>query len=336
MTNKSPGEQLRDLLKELLPLRGNTNGFVSGIDDLFKSDGELEETTYNSCINYTIRRLISTASYLKRKFCNDSYPSGKYISEIRSYLSKQTRFDRTRIEDILTLLIQCLEMKEVKLSSGIKNNLLRKQKKCYICGTELLGQTNGPQKINLSDIRGGKIDLIQNGQYFSVDLRQILDIEINNATNGAKYSFVFPLSGNINVKTVYSPYSPEVEHIWPRAMGGQTNEGNLLLACSECNQDKHDYIDASDFHYEEIALVNWDETSSDFTNELKREYKLALWSKSSFECELCGSKAQDMGRLEFIRKNPNDSWHFLNISIVCPSCYHKLSRPTNRRYIDGY
>ena len=182
-----------------------------------------------------------------------------------------------------------------------------------------------PQQINFTDIQGGKVDVIQNGQYFSVNIQHITDVEIHNDISKSKLNLTFPLMVYLMLKQ-YILHTCQKWTSWSRAMGGSTIEENLLLACSECNQGKHDYIDASDFHYEEICLVNWDETSDEFINELKREYKLALWSKSSFVCEYCGSKAQDMGRLEFIKKNPNDSWHFLNISVVCPSCAHKLSR----------
>ena len=69
MKSNSPGARLRDLLKILIPLDNFANGLDSNIDDVFKSDGDFEEITYNSCINYIVRRLIATASYtLKRNF----------------------------------------------------------------------------------------------------------------------------------------------------------------------------------------------------------------------------------------------------------------------------
>lgn len=155
-------------------------------------------------------------------------------------------------------------------------------------------------------------------------------MEVNNPVDGTKLALPCPLNGEFGAATVYSPYTPEVEHIWPRAMGGISDDSNLALACAQCNEDKRDFINASDFHYEEICLTNWDETSDEFAKELKRDYKLALWNKANFKCELCGSTAKDLGQLEFVRKNPNDSWHFLNISILCPSCTHKITKHSKR------
>jgi len=114
----------------------------------------------------------------------------------------------------------------------------------------------------------------------------------------------------------------EVEHKWPKAMGGSSDNFNLEVACSTCNGKKSDHIDASDFHYEKICLVS-DENDKYFSTEMKREYELALWAKREFKCSICGKSAADAGKLKFGRKNPNDSWHFLNIEIFCEK-HHKI------------
>jgi hypothetical protein len=323
---KSPGERLKDLLKKLIPLKRDTENFVSYIDDILKADTEFEYIVYESCINYLLRRLITTATFFKKKYTNDFYTSGRYTTELRRFLEKETRFDKTRVEEILTLLQECLEIKESYFSSHTKNRLLKNQKKCYICGTDLLKNNNVLQTVNFAEITGGKLDVIQKEQYFSINIKHITKIGMNNPSDGKKLTVSVPMDGELNTTTIYSPYSPEVEHIWPRAMGGTSDEENLALSCSECNGDKQDFIDASDFHYEEICLANCDETSDEFKMEFKRNYKLALWSKSNFKCEICDLKAEDLGQLEFIRKNPNDSWHFLNISVLCRSCARKLKK----------
>jgi HNH endonuclease len=116
----------------------------------------------------------------------------------------------------------------------------------------------------------------------------------------------------------------QVEHKWPQAMGGASDIFNLEVACSTCNGKKSDYIDASDFHYEKICLVS-DENDNSFSTEMKREYELALWAKREFKCSICGQTAAFGGKLKFARKNPNDSWHFLNIDIFCEK-HHKMSK----------
>jgi hypothetical protein len=112
----------------------------------------------------------------------------------------------------------------------------------------------------------------------------------------------------------------QVEHKWPKAMGGASDYFNLEVACKKCNSKKSDYIDAKDFHYEKICLVS-DENDPHFSNEMQREYELALWAKTEFKCSICRKSAADAGKLKFARKNPNDSWHFLNIEIFCEKHY---------------
>jgi len=116
--------------------------------------------------------------------------------------------------------------------------------------------------------------------------------------------------------------SVQVEHKWPKAMGGSSDNFNLEVACQKCNCKKSDYIDATDFHYEKICLVS-DEKDEHFSTEMKREYELALWAKTEFKCSVCGKSPADAGKLKFARKNPNDSWHFLNIEIFCEK-HHKI------------
>lgn len=114
--------------------------------------------------------------------------------------------------------------------------------------------------------------------------------------------------------------SPEEEihtdHIFPRTMGGATAEFNLKVACKSCNESKSEYIDSTDFHYEQICFASEKNTES-FNVELERKYKIAIWAKSQYSCSICGKPAVEVGRLDFGRINLNDSWHFLNIEAYC-------------------
>ena len=108
----------------------------------------------------------------------------------------------------------------------------------------------------------------------------------------------------------------EVEHLWPKAMGGSNKGFNLAGACVRCNRLLEDFIDASDFHYEEICLVT-DKTMDDFSTDFNWGYRIAVLAKTSYKCALCERPAKHFGELQFARKNRADSWHFLNINAYC-------------------
>ncbi len=110
--------------------------------------------------------------------------------------------------------------------------------------------------------------------------------------------------------------SVEVEHIWPNTFGGQSREFNYKLACHACNQVKKDAIDAADFHYEHIC-VDANKEDNSFNNQMKREFKMALWAKCQYSCNKCKAPASEVGELCLCRKEPTDSWHFFNIDAYC-------------------
>lgn len=121
----------------------------------------------------------------------------------------------------------------------------------------------------------------------------------------------------------------QIEHKFPKTMGGSNELSNLKIACEYCNNEKKNYIDASDFHYEHISLSTNDDDES-FKLEFKRSYKIALWAKSDYSCALCGQPSEFIGRLNFVRRNPNDSWHFLNIDAVCEECLNRTEGRNDR------
>lgn len=113
--------------------------------------------------------------------------------------------------------------------------------------------------------------------------------------------------------------SAELEHIFPREMGGSSKwERNLAYACHKCNQTKQSYIDDSDFHYEEMCL-SVEEDSESFDCAFQYVYKVAAWTKANFRCEICGTEASRVGELSLLRRNENDGWHLLNMAAYCPS-----------------
>lgn len=107
-----------------------------------------------------------------------------------------------------------------------------------------------------------------------------------------------------------------VDHVWPSSLGGKNEDFNLKVCCSNCNESKANYIDATDFHYEEICLIS-NKHDDSFSTELRRNYEVALWAKNKFKCTICDKPASQIGKLEFGRRNQNDSWHYLNIDAYC-------------------
>ena len=108
----------------------------------------------------------------------------------------------------------------------------------------------------------------------------------------------------------------QIEHFWPQALGGRTQDFNLKVSCLYCNNNKKSHIDYSDFHYEQICIINH-KNDINCSDELARKYKIAIWAKNGYSCSVCGKKASEIGKLGFGRINLNDSWHFLNIESYC-------------------
>jgi hypothetical protein len=259
--NLNPGQRLQNLLKELYSFDPpQRTSFIAKIDDALIADGDFAQLVYNSSINYLLRRMVTTAEYLKRKFAPPDYPPERYLVEIRRFIRNYTHIPFTQVERVTNILIDCLDERRRMPTQTTKNRIRRiaqeRGLKCYICGREL--------------------NFERDGEYDSA----------------------------------------EVEHLWPRTMGGYNNDANLYVSCHQCNQSKKDYIDSTDFHYEEISLVS-DRANEDFSTEMKWDYRVALWAKNNFRCIVCGKPASFVGSLQLARRDPNDSWHFLNIDAYC-------------------
>lgn len=277
----NPGQELQNFLKTLIPLDSLDDGFnesssfITRLDSIMMAGGEFSQLVYNSCINYLVRRLITTAEYLKRKCSSDEFGLDQYperlIEELRSFILEFTEIRGSDCEKLLILLQLCLEERTKTLKKPMKRRIRERDEinhelRCYICGISL----------SLSNF--------DEGEQHETEKTKKLEIQ--------------------------------VDHVFPQALGGKTQEFNLKVCCNYCNQTKQDYLDSSDFHYEEICLVQ-DQNDKKFDVEFKKEYKIAVWSKSKYACTSCGQPASVIGRLNFARNNPKDSWHFLNISAYC-------------------
>jgi ribosomal protein S14 len=110
--------------------------------------------------------------------------------------------------------------------------------------------------------------------------------------------------------------SAEVEHVFPKSLGGSSDISNLKIACHRCNQIKTSHISSDDFHYEFISLSQHKDDEN-FSKEFSWEYRIALYLRSGCKCVVCGKEARTEGKLNLARIELNDSWHFLNIEAYC-------------------
>ena len=108
----------------------------------------------------------------------------------------------------------------------------------------------------------------------------------------------------------------QLDHIWPRALGGSSDPENLRVSCGRCNSVKSQYLDASDFHFEEICMTR-PHHDPEFPNQFQALYRIAVAAKTGFTCKVCGRPASEVGGLSFGRDNGDDSWHFLNVDGYC-------------------
>lgn len=260
--NINPGKELQNFLTELYSLQ--SGNFLQKIDDDLMSGGELYELFYTSCINYLVRRFITTAEYFRRKYDPEDFGDKHYRDKLREYLRDYTNYRDKFIDRLVLLLDRCLTTSDDEPTDHVKARLKRKAREagqfCFVCGEEL-DYTNSNPKL-----------------------------------------------------------SATVDHIWPRSMGGGSHTDNLQVACQRCNNNiKKDFIDASDYHYEEISLVSpsYDEY---IRRERNRSYEVAIFAKTQFTCAGCGQPAHRVGKLQIGRKEPGDSWHFLNLVAYCSNC----------------
>jgi phage FluMu protein Com len=286
----NPGEQLRNFLKKLYPQNSEAqteelpNNFIDQIDRDLIANGDFSNIVYESSINYLVRRLITTAEFLGRTYKKENFNQDK--TEVSIKWKDDLRNFFWQNTNFTRETIETLVFLIEKCLVASKKKLKTSRKR----------RIRKKQILSSNDIRcyicGRSLSELS-----SIDELKSDDEEIQEEI--------------------------QVEHIFPRAMGGLTEDFNLKVSCSKCNGIKQDYIDASDFHYEKICLKST-ETDESFKTELDNRYRVALWSKSNFRCKICNKEAAEAGRLQFSRSNPGDSWHFLNIEAFCEEHYQMI------------
>ncbi|MHC5756280.1 hypothetical protein [Nostoc sp.] len=96
--------------------------------------------------------MINTAQYLRRKYELDTFPPGKFLVELRRFITDNTRIQSDDAEKILALLNLCVEAKNKKLKPSRKKRILRNAQSnnelcCYICGEALTSEEVEMQNI---------------------------------------------------------------------------------------------------------------------------------------------------------------------------------------------
>jgi hypothetical protein len=108
----------------------------------------------------------------------------------------------------------------------------------------------------------------------------------------------------------------QLEHIWPRALGGASSQSNLKVACMRCNQNKSFHMGSCDAHFERICLIAT-ESDKSFLKELNSCDRLALLSKNECRCSICDSPAESAGEMYLNRADTVDVLHYFNVVNTC-------------------
>jgi hypothetical protein len=112
----------------------------------------------------------------------------------------------------------------------------------------------------------------------------------------------------------------EIEHRFPRCLGGTNSQPNLALACKACNKAKADYAGFPDFHYEYMSTRHR-EVETDFKKYLRGDMRVAVKLAGDSKCFSCEKTADVVGGLFLGRKDSDDHWHFLNMAPFCAGCH---------------
>ncbi|WP_224245012.1 HNH endonuclease [Hyalangium gracile] len=128
--------------------------------------------------------------------------------------------------------------------------------------------------------------------------------------------------GEIDYATADSkdPKRFSLDHIWPRSLGGTSDEDNLRVTCGGCNEFRQNYTSAADMHYEHWH-VKVPEASESFLKEADRKFRLAVNLRSNFACQRCDrpvSALPDGLRLE--ARSREENHNIFNSISVCIDC----------------
>ena len=112
------------------------------------------------------------------------------------------------------------------------------------------------------------------------------------------------------------PDIAEVEHLWPKSLGGSNELFNLEVCCFQCNKGKANHIDVADYHYEKFFVIK-DRSDVDFFSDFHRSFIVASHLRNDCKCIRCNKLAIHQNRLYLNRRDSSEGWHMLNIDSYC-------------------
>lgn len=123
---------------------------------------------------------------------------------------------------------------------------------------------------------------------------------------------------NYEANGEYNSFS--LDHIWPRSLGGNSDEWNLRTSCKQCNDKRQNLADSCDVHYEHfhISVMDDSEDKTNFKKEFEWKYRFAALFKSDLKCEMCGVPiSQAGGEFDFIPIRTEEIINMFNVKTVC-------------------
>lgn len=111
-----------------------------------------------------------------------------------------------------------------------------------------------------------------------------------------------------------------LDHIWPRTLGGESQEYNLQTTCKRCNSLKQNIGNYSDIHYEHFHVKRnqTEDKQSSYWREFNNQFRIGVLMRAGFQCEVCGEHVSRMNNgLSFIPKNKSENINIFNVIVTC-------------------
>jgi len=259
------------------------------------------------------------------QFLRDLYPVGQiensFLSKMDKFLIADTEFANIVYASCIHYLIRRL----IITAQYIK-------RKYEVYGDERYKQEIRDFLKTCLEIPNKEINLPK----LQMHLQSCLDVNDDEFSKGTKNNLVnnakknghkcYVCGGDLDFENEGAINYRSVDHIWPRSLGGASEIDNAGLTCKRCdNFLKRDYLDFSDFHYEEISLVfsnpqeYYELNTEGKQSNRNRQYEVAIFAKSGFKCTEpdCQQPANLAGELYIGKMNSDDSMHFLNLTAFC-------------------
>ncbi len=112
----------------------------------------------------------------------------------------------------------------------------------------------------------------------------------------------------------------EVDHLFPQARGGSQATENLSSMCNSCNKHKDVHLSYADLGVEAIITSSLEPTG--IAKAFGRRTRFAVLWRQRGVCGICSRGFYDASdeRLFLVRRKEDDSYHFMNVYIVCGDC----------------